>query len=150
PVAHVETGVATGLLHQPHEVASDAFGLELGGQIDVEHDDPAVSRERRRSGPPSCVPGSAPAGAGRGGRSRNEYSQSRSSMPPAVTTPVSASCVHSPFFTAEITFCTSLPTRGPSTPGTTVSSNAPTASRSLDSSTCFTLTSSAMIPRNGS
>jgi hypothetical protein len=45
----METGVATGLLHQPDEVAGDAFGLELGGQVDVEDDDSAVCRERRRS-----------------------------------------------------------------------------------------------------
>ena len=38
---------------------------------------------------------------------------------------------------------------GPARAGTTVSSNAPTASRSVDSTTCLTLTSSAMMSRNG-
>ena len=45
PVGHVEVGVASSLLDEPHEVASSSFDLEFVGHLDVEGDHPGVSAE---------------------------------------------------------------------------------------------------------
>ena len=54
-VGHVEPGVPPGLLHEPDQVAGQPLGLQLGRDVEVEHDDAVAPGQRRRSAASSAA-----------------------------------------------------------------------------------------------
>ena len=147
PVGHLQPGVLAGLLDQPEQVVDRAVGDQVVVEHRVQRDEPAgpqqtdrVRRRRRRRPVPGCTP------------PRPARTRRRPRTPSSATD-------QSPALDALITFCTSLPSRGPAARAFTDSCRDTRSSSSASSvsSTARTLTSSdsrtrraAADPRSGS